>query len=1115
MRKRQHNGMRWLLGVMLCMMLGGAGLFSQAHENAVGSPTLRDTTDTTGGDTIVIPPDTTDTTIIIPPDTTDTTIIIPPDTTDTTIIIPPDTTDTTIIIPPDTTDTTIIIPPDTIIPPINDRLDDSLLLYIPDSGLFKIPATFKVVDPKKNYAQVGNDEESAISTATIGWVIVPDSVLLDSVAYAITGIGANAFRDCGGVMMIDLPDKVEYVGDYAFYADTSLMHMVVNNDSSMLHSLGKASFAGSGIREISFPSKMAVLGDSAFAHCDSLSTLVFNDSLKQIGERCFYQCTLLDSISFPDSLWQIGPQAFAGCDSITYLAFPDSLLQIGAGAFQDCGALTEVQLPPLLTFLDDSVFAQCASLSSVTFGDSLQSIGHSSFKNCHSLTTISFPDSLCQIGTSAFQGCEALAEIQLPRLMTSLSDSVFAQCTGLTSVTFGDSLQTIGHSSFKDCHTLASISFPDSLWQIGPEAFAGCKSITYLAFPDSLLEVGDSAFSGCEQLTSLQFNVKLNRLGDGVFQDCRQLDSVVLPDGLTSIGANAFQRCTSLHAFVTNDSLRVMGDNVLAGDTNLYYVDLRRSRQLPILSASREEGMLGGILERVLVYPPRGNDKSLGINVINTVADMVLYSEGMNVDGEELYLERCRQGEATYLLNQYYGSDIFGQMLGEQRHDNYPLPYDERPMPVFKLQFSVNGQWRVTKYVNYGKTTSLPNSSELGYNAGPQTCSYIDEDGNEQEFTDTTAVFCDMDIDVTLAHIPGDANYDGVIDVRDVTTIISYILGNEVDPFIFESADMNGDGEVNVVDVTAVINLILEGDGGDASTSKALKVLCIGNSYTCDAFAYVPFVMRNIAPQVKFKLGMLHKSASTLQMHYEENFDSCGTYPFFYKYNGSGNWHCYLYYTIDQALASENWDFVIMQQGSTDVRDYSLYQPYLDSILVRLNDKITHPFKCGWMMIPAYPDGQELLNGSTSDEMFADIAACADSVMTHTDMDFLIPCGTAIQNARTTILDQLGYFGHLSYEGRHLQDGIPCLIEAYTVAQVLLGQLGVRASIDDDFLNVTESWLFDSDIPQVAGEPTGMTPTNRELAKYCAKMAINSPYVITDCSNFLNWLNEKKLKENR
>ena len=56
---------------------------------------------------------------------------------------------------------------------------------------------------------------------------------------------------------------------------------------------------------------------------------------------------------------------------------------------------------------------------------------------------------------------------------------------------------------------------------------------------------------------------------------------------------------------------------------------------------------------------------------------------------------------------------------------------------------------------------------------------------------------------------PGDANEDGEVDVRDITTIINYILGNNPSPFNFNNANVNGDETVNVMDVTAIINMIL------------------------------------------------------------------------------------------------------------------------------------------------------------------------------------------------------------------------------------------------------------------------------------------------------------------
>lgn len=55
----------------------------------------------------------------------------------------------------------------------------------------------------------------------------------------------------------------------------------------------------------------------------------------------------------------------------------------------------------------------------------------------------------------------------------------------------------------------------------------------------------------------------------------------------------------------------------------------------------------------------------------------------------------------------------------------------------------------------------------------------------------------------------GDANSDGKIDVVDVTTTISFILGEKPVGFSFEAADVNGDGKVGIVDVTSIIDMVL------------------------------------------------------------------------------------------------------------------------------------------------------------------------------------------------------------------------------------------------------------------------------------------------------------------
>ena len=57
--------------------------------------------------------------------------------------------------------------------------------------------------------------------------------------------------------------------------------------------------------------------------------------------------------------------------------------------------------------------------------------------------------------------------------------------------------------------------------------------------------------------------------------------------------------------------------------------------------------------------------------------------------------------------------------------------------------------------------------------------------------------------------LKGDANGDGTVDVADITTIASYILGNSPEPFIITNADVNGDGDIDVADITNTASIIL------------------------------------------------------------------------------------------------------------------------------------------------------------------------------------------------------------------------------------------------------------------------------------------------------------------
>ena len=55
----------------------------------------------------------------------------------------------------------------------------------------------------------------------------------------------------------------------------------------------------------------------------------------------------------------------------------------------------------------------------------------------------------------------------------------------------------------------------------------------------------------------------------------------------------------------------------------------------------------------------------------------------------------------------------------------------------------------------------------------------------------------------------GDVNGDDIVDIEDVTALISKVLGNDPDPFIEENANIDGVGGLDIEDVTALITKVL------------------------------------------------------------------------------------------------------------------------------------------------------------------------------------------------------------------------------------------------------------------------------------------------------------------
>ncbi len=142
-------------------------------------------------------------------------------------------------------------------------------------------------------------EESFLNCSSLTEILVPNSV---------ENIGFSAFKNCSGLTEMTLPfagesmDETENVHfGYIFGAENN-----AQNETCVPASLRKVTLT-----------KATTIGERAFFSCNTLTEVVFPDTLTKIDTAAFYLCSELTKVIIPNSVTYVGGYAFAYCYSIT------------------------------------------------------------------------------------------------------------------------------------------------------------------------------------------------------------------------------------------------------------------------------------------------------------------------------------------------------------------------------------------------------------------------------------------------------------------------------------------------------------------------------------------------------------------------------------------------------------------------------------------------------------------------------------------------------------------------------------------------------------------------------------------------------------------------------
>ena len=448
-----------------------------------------------------------------------------------------------------------------------------------------------------------------------GDVTIPKTVSNGVETFNVTGIGEGAFKSCGELVSVTMPEGLTSIGNEAFYR--------------------------SSIKAVSLPSTLSSMGTSAFRECRNLTGVVLPDALKDVKEYAFYQCTNLKAVSLgnqtvtiekyafmdtpienlviPSSTRTIAPCAFVQCSKLKSLIINNAPVAIGWAAFGRCSNLEEVNLGSKTYDLGNilrgenygaGVFNGCTNLKSISLPSSLTSTGYCTFEGCSKLYNVTLPNTIEEIGERSFLGC-AIGEIDLPSCLNIIGSNAFSGCP-LAEINLPSSLKTIGTNAFNGC-SFKHIIIPESVTDIDQDAFANCKSLKKVVIdnapvrmvaafeecssleeidlgnqivsidgiperwtqygcfknccslkniniPNTIKSIGYMAFSGCSQLESVSLPIGLTAIDDYAFNNCVSLCKVNIPNTVQSIGAYAFCHCSSLQNILLPYALSSIGD---------------------------------------------------------------------------------------------------------------------------------------------------------------------------------------------------------------------------------------------------------------------------------------------------------------------------------------------------------------------------------------------------------------------------------------------------------------------------------------------------------------------------------------------------------------------------
>ncbi|MGN1481962.1 leucine-rich repeat protein, partial [Porcipelethomonas sp.] len=688
------------------------------------------------------------------------------------------------------------------------------------------------------------------SVTRIGYEAFRDCSSLESVSIpdSVTSIGGEAFAG-SGLKSIVIPDTVTDISGGTFYNCSDLESVVLPEGMTSVPTFNYGFFEDcESLTSVNIPDSVTVIYDRAFYGCSSLTGLVIPDNVTSIGREAFSGCSNLTELNVPENVTDIGYHAFYGTPWLENIT--DEYVVLGGGVFyQYNGNEDKIVLPDNVKYLSENAFdVYTATFSEITLSDNVESIDLSLFtewersavvnlgKNTkevsfwydskgnfynvkavnapedslyfssddgilynkdktklvyypiskNDLTEYTIPDTVKEIGSGAFF-LSNLSKITLPENLRKIGEMAF-YCSGIDfgTLEIPDGVTLIKDSAFSGCNVLKVI-VPESVIYIEGNAFAFCSDLTEIIFKNPECEIydwyytisngdnenGKPYFSGTiygyENSTAQEYAEKYG-ITFALLEDDPEITTVPVT---TSVTTETTVKITSNVTAETSDTDSETTTEPVSTVTNISTVQTAAVTSGSISTAQTAETSDTDSKTTAEI------SKSSGTTVSTEISDDVSSANTTSV---------TESSETTPAVTETTSDDTV--TLSKTKLD----------MSVGdKILLKLNGYSGETAWVSSNDNVAIVDSNGCVEAIGEGTATIFVTYGEKGEKN----LSCSVTVEGGEVKILGDANGDGVMNVRDAA-FIAKMLAQGKNSELPMTADYNGDGVVNVRDAASI-----------------------------------------------------------------------------------------------------------------------------------------------------------------------------------------------------------------------------------------------------------------------------------------------------------------------